>query len=151
VIEDLDGGDSGPSRAPLVRGISVALMLGTVIGWVALQSPVLRGPYATPDPRGGVVFSPRPSAQAPSMTILDAAALQLSIPITTTLSPDGCFRIQQVRTAVAFVGDHPVTLTRALNSPPPGAAPYTVVTFNGPALMWRTCAPDAVPAWRFAP
>jgi hypothetical protein len=51
VIEDLDGGDIGPSRAPIVRAVSVVLMLATAIGWAVLQSPALRGPYATPDPR----------------------------------------------------------------------------------------------------
>jgi hypothetical protein len=51
VIQDLDGGDPGPSRVGLVRTISVALAFGAIIGWAALSSPVLlRGPYATPDP-----------------------------------------------------------------------------------------------------
>jgi hypothetical protein len=57
VIEDLDHGDPGPSRAGAVRAISVVLALGALIGYAALTSPTLRGPYATPDPGAGVSFT----------------------------------------------------------------------------------------------
>ncbi len=50
MIHDLDGGDPGPSRAGAVRAISVVLAVGALLGWAALSSPALRGPYATPDP-----------------------------------------------------------------------------------------------------
>ena len=133
MIEDLDGGESGASRAPIVRAISVVLVLATAIGWAALQSPALRGPYATPDPRGGVVFSPRP----PTMTFLVTdAAIQVAIPIAGAVSPDGCLRIQQIRPQ---------------QTPPPGAVAIMVVTNAGPLLVWNACSPHSVPVWRFAP
>jgi hypothetical protein len=134
VIEDLDGGDIGPSRAPIVRAISVALVVAAAIGWAALQQPALRGPYATPDPSGGVVFSPRPSDA--TLTFLDGAAIQRAIPLPGAVAPDGCLRIQQIRPQQA---------------PPPGAVTITVVTSSGPVLAWNACSPPALPIWRLAP
>jgi hypothetical protein len=143
VIEDLDGGDIGPSRAPVVRAISVALVVAAAIGWAALQSPALRGPYATPDPLGGVTFTERASP--------NPAALHVQ-PVTVGLSPFACLQIQQVRTGYGFVGDHAVTLVRVFPTPPPDAQTFTVATSSGPVLMWRTCQPEVtLPVWRVAP
>jgi hypothetical protein len=146
VIEDLDGGDSGPSRASTVRAISVVLVVAAVIGWAALQSPALRGPYATPDPRAGLTLGASvPRAPEP-------AAMQVRIPVTSGISPLACLQIQQTRTGYGFVGDHPVTLTRVFPTPPPGVETRTVVTVSGTTLMWLTCQPElSTPAWRFAP
>ena len=147
MIEDLDGAVTGPSRAPFVWVVSVVLVLAVIIGWAALQSPALRGPYATPDPRRAVL-SPRPD---PAVAIaVDPAALRLTP--ASAVSSFGCFQIQQIRTATAFVGDHPVTIERALTSPPPGVETSTVITVSGPRLMWSTCLPDSrLPSWRLAP
>ncbi len=143
MIEDLDGGDGGPSRTSTVRAISVVLALAAVIGWAALQSPALRGPYATPDPRLGLTLG----TSLPS----EPAAIHV-VPVTTGISPFACFQIQQIRTGYGFVGDHPVTLTRVFPTPPPGVETRTVVTGSGTTLMWRTCQPELpTPAWRLAP
>jgi hypothetical protein len=142
VIEDLDGGDVGPSRAPVVRAISAVLVLAAVVGWAALQRPALRGPYATPDPRGGVSFVERASP--------NPAVLQYRQPVTQ-FSPASCMQVQQLRTSYGSVGDHPVTLVRPFPVPPPDAQTVTVITSSGPLLMWRTCLPETTtPVWRFA-
>ena len=54
MIEDLDGGDRSPRRGRAVTAISVALALGALAAYAAISSTVFRGPYATPDPRGGI-------------------------------------------------------------------------------------------------
>jgi hypothetical protein len=145
VIEDLDGGEGGASRASTVRAISVVVVIGAVIAWAALQSPALRGPYATPDPRAGLTRG----ASAPT---LEPAAIQVRVPVTSGISPFACLQIQQVRTGYGFVGDHAVTLVRVFPTAPPDAQTFTVVTSSGPVLMWRTCQPEITsPMWRFAP
>jgi hypothetical protein len=72
VIEDLDGGDPGPGRAPVVRAISVALVFAALVGYAALSSPALRGPYATPDPLTALA-APARYIRAPTDTIDNAA------------------------------------------------------------------------------
>ena len=49
-VIDLDGGDTGPSRAGAVRAVGVALAIGTLLGWAAMSSTAFRGPFATPYP-----------------------------------------------------------------------------------------------------
>ena len=134
MIEDLDGGDAGPSRAPFIRAISVGLLVATAIGWATLQQPSLRGPYATPDPRGGVVFSPRPSST--TISFLDPDVIQRAIPIAGAVSPDGCLRIQQIRPQ---------------QNPPRDAVAIMVVTNAGPTVVWNVCAAPALPVWHLAP
>ena len=50
MIEDLDGAEGGPSRRAHTRIVSVALVVATLVGWAAASSPILQGPFATPDP-----------------------------------------------------------------------------------------------------
>ena len=70
MIEDLDGGDHGPSRTALVRGVSVALAFATLLGWAALSSPALRGPYATPDPLNALAAPVAAARYTPEPTTL---------------------------------------------------------------------------------
>jgi hypothetical protein len=143
VVEDLDGGDTGPSRALILRATSIVLVLATAIGWAALQSPALRGPYARPDPAGGVTFAERASTER--------SVLENWQPVTVS-SPVSCTQIQQLRTGYGIVGDHAVTLVRPFPVPPPDVQTQTVITSSGPLLMWRTCHPETTTAlWRFAP
>ena len=129
-----------------LRVVSVILVLAALIGWAMLQSPALRGPYATPDPSGGVTFSQRtPITPAP-------AVVQLAVPVNSATSPFACMQIQQTRTGYGFVGDRPVTLTVVFPSPPPGVETFTVIWGNGPAIAWRTCLPESpTPTWRLTP
>ena len=53
MIEDLDGADRSPSRARALTAVSVLLALGAIVAYGAMSSPLMRGPYATPDPSGG--------------------------------------------------------------------------------------------------
>jgi hypothetical protein len=111
VIRDLDGGDPSPSRAGVMRAISVVLAFGAIIGWAALSSPVLlRGPYATPDPAGGVSFAKldRPRfTPAPFVSVEPAAAL----------APGGvgCIAPGAVSTTQVFVGGQLVTVSRPVS------------------------------------
>ena len=103
VIEDLDEG-AGASRGPmLVRVISVALVVVAVIGWAALQLPALRGPYATPDPSGGVNFKAR-FTPAPFASVEPAAVA----------APGGlgCVVPGSVSISYVFVGGQLVTVTK---------------------------------------
>jgi len=135
VIEDLDGGDVGPSRAPFIRAISLALVVSAAIGWAALQQPALRGPYATPDPSGGVAFTERASSSpAPKLFVIQY--LQSG----TAASTFSCLvgQSQQSRTGYGFVGGRSVTLIRELD-----------------VNVWAAtsaCQPEsAAPEWQFAP
>ena len=143
MIEDLDGAAAGPSRVAVVRVISVVVVLVAIIGWAALQSPALRGPYATPDPRGGVTFT-KPALSSPSV-------LENWQPVTVA-SPVSCMQIQQLRTSYGFVGDQPVTLVRPFPVPPPDVQTFTLITSSGPLLWWHTCQPETTtPLWPFDP
>ena len=133
MIEDLEGGDIGPSRAPFIRAISVALVVAAVVGWAALQQPALRGPYATPDPAGGVTFTERASpSPTPKLYVLQFLQPGAA---TATFS---CFvgQSQQSRTGYGFAGGHSVTLIRELD-----------------VNLWAAtsaCQPETTPMWRFA-
>ena len=74
MIEDLDGGDHGPSRGGRVRGISVALSFGALLGWAAISTSALHGPHATPDPLTALA-APARYTPAPTDTIDNAAKI----------------------------------------------------------------------------
>jgi hypothetical protein len=101
-VIDLDGGDSAPSRAGLVRGISIALVVGTVLGWAAISSTALRGPFATPHPSVALApiarFTPAPFATV----VAGAVGAQV---------PGGCM-MSGIYTATVFVGGQTVTISR---------------------------------------
>ena len=59
MIEDLEEGAAAPSRRAHVVVAFFLLVVVCVVGWAAVSSQVFRGPYATPDPSGGVTFSVR--------------------------------------------------------------------------------------------
>jgi len=146
VIEDLDGGDPGPGRAAFVRAISVGLAFASLLGYAALSSTALRGPYATPDPARAAAAIARHTPE-PAAGILG----DFAISVTPATAMD-CYQVQRVYTTNVFAAGHPVTIVRVVGSPPPGVETIPVVTLTGPSLMWRTCAPDApTPIWWIAP
>ena len=102
MIEDLDGGAGGPRHVAVIRVVSVILVLGALIGWAALQSPALRGPY-TPDPRAGaslkVRFTPAPFVSAEPAAALAPGGL-------------GCVVPGSVSVSYVFVGGQLVTVTK---------------------------------------
>jgi hypothetical protein len=97
VIEDLDGGDHGPSRAALVRGVSVALAFAALLGWAALSSPALRGPYATPDPLTALAapavtarYTPEPIKLInPAVSVIWISCAPRGLVYTTTVFVNG--------------------------------------------------------------
>ena len=141
MIEDIDGLDTGPSRAPLVRAVSVVLVFAAIVGWAVVQSPELRGPYATADPRPNVAIEP---------ISVGPAAISVRPGLVSTIP--ACFAMQQVRTGYGFVAGHSVTLVRVVTTPPPEADTFTAVTPAGVTLMWDRCRPDTThPDWDVAP
>ena len=102
MIEDLDGGDHGPSRAALVRGVSVALMFATLLGWAALSSPALRGPYATPDPLNALAAPAAAARYTPEPITLVNPAVSV---IWIDCPPRGLF------STTVFVNGQPVGVT----------------------------------------
>jgi len=100
VIEDLDGGDVGPSRAGVVRAISVVLAVGALLGWAALSSPALRGPYATPDPLTALTA---PARYTPVPTdVIDLAAKVFVV---------NCAARGLAYTTTVFVNGQPVSVS----------------------------------------
>jgi len=133
VIEDLDGGDVGPTRAPIVRAISVALAFGALIGWAAVSSTVFRGPFATP----------HPSANAAAV-LADAAPRHTPMPVVSIEPASvsggigaGCVIPGGLTTTYVFVNGALVTVTK----PAPTSASTSC------AALYRTLGqlPLAVP------
>jgi hypothetical protein len=101
-IIDLDGGDAAPSRRTSMLIVSVVLVGAAVLGYAAVSSPALRGPYATPYPTAVVVpvrFTPAPFVSIQPASVGAPGGL-------------GCVVPGSVSTTQVFVGGQLVTVTR---------------------------------------
>jgi hypothetical protein len=101
-IIDLDGGDAAPSRRTSMLIVSVVLVGAAVLGYAAVSSPALRGPYATPYPTAVVV--PARYTPAPFVSIQPGSVSAPGGP--------GCVGPGSVSTTQVFVGGQLVTVTR---------------------------------------
>jgi len=88
MIEDLDGAEGGPSRRAHTRIVSVALVVATLVGWAAASSPILQGPFATPDPNplAVAVLTPKEPTVVEHLTVSRSDAIFCS-PITQVAMP----------------------------------------------------------------
>jgi len=146
VIEDLDGGDAGPSRAGLVRAVSVVLAFSAVLGWAALSSPALRGPFATPDP--AALAAPAAAARyAPEpVSLIDPAARVVQV---------GCAPHGLAFTTTVFVNGLAVSVNapdrQAVSVSAPNGQAVSVPVPLAPSLRSFCLAPDPLlPFDRFA-
>ena len=108
MIEDLDGGDVGPKRAPIVRALSVVLALSALIGWAAVSSIVFRGPFATPHPSANAAAVLADAA--PRYTPMPFVSIQ---PASVAGGPgSGCVIPGGLTTTYVFVNGALVTVTK---------------------------------------
>jgi len=108
VINDLEGGDPGPSRAGFVRAASIVLAFSALIGWAAVSSTVFRGPFATP----------HPAANAAAL-LADAGPRHTPMPFVriepaSVSGPGGlgCVVPGSITTSYVFVGGQLVTVMK---------------------------------------
>ena len=108
MIEDIDGGDIGPSRAPIVRAISVVLAFSAIIGWAAVSSTAFRGPFATPHPSANAAAVL--ANAAPRYTPMPFVSIE---PAAIAGGPGaGCVIPGGLTTTYVFVNGGPVTIVR---------------------------------------
>jgi hypothetical protein len=101
-IIDLDGGDGAPSHRTSMLVVSIVLVGAAVLGYAAVSSPALRGPFATPYPTAVVIaarYTPAPFVSIQPASIGAPGGL-------------GCVGPGSVSTSQVFVGGQLVTVTR---------------------------------------
>jgi hypothetical protein len=132
VIEDFDGPDPTPNHRRHMLVASLLLIASVIVGYAAVSSPELRGPFATPHPSSRPVVNERASAS------LNPVVLYVRPMTAASLASCMIGQNQQSRTGYGFVGGRSVTLVRELN---------VNVWLSG-----GSCQPEVMsPAWPFAP
>jgi hypothetical protein len=140
VIEDLDGAGPSPSRARAVTAISVVLAFGAIVAYGAISSPLMRGPYATPDPSGG-------PARIESAALIRRPGPVQWVALGGSASQVCTTAILRAYSWTTFTAD-----TRIRVMEPVAGGP--VVAPNGQSAVWIRCDPiatDSVIFERVAP
>ena len=154
MIEDFDGPDPPPSHRGHIFAVSVLLMVGVVVGYGAVSSPELRGPFATPRPSAAFDL-PTTSAQ-----VFIQAPPTLYITTDVPAGAADCLRIVLPHETNVFVAGRPITVVRPVPDPPPGVETGVVIGPNGATgVMWNTCddrviwgqPPSPMPYYRVSP